>query len=359
MPNWCYTTVKIEGKDIGKKQFNKLYKLLTDPEMFLIRNIDYHNLMKLDTINKQLGKNRNLIETIDLILKDLFEKDNREVKTCEEIMIHLYDVVRNNKSIINVDMKTLDDNLLVFISSLYDAYKFSSQYTNNEYIKTKIYTTNVFPDNPISTFRYDLLRDEDILIKDIKMFNDIDNIRESRYDRIGCKWNPDTVDLNYDKENKVIYWSCECPWSPCIKFCINLSKLYDVEIEICYSESGMGYTGTSIIYDGEVVSEADYDSTNCVDFKFAEILSFENREATLFELFEEAILNGEFEGYDDLTSEKQMKHILLDESVKETFLELLSDCENIPEDTLKKYKDEIEKMIKPKRKRAVTIRKTK
>jgi hypothetical protein len=74
----------------------------------------------------------------------------------------------------------------------------------------------------------------------------------------GTKWD---VGLDFVQEvtNDYIYLSGETAWSPPIRFCVELAKLYNLEIEMYYEEPGSDFCGKCWIDSEGNYSEEDYD----------------------------------------------------------------------------------------------------
>ena len=91
---------------------------------------------------------------------------------------------------------------------------------------------------------------------DIEEYND-DDWCDINEDWFGTKWD---VGIDFVKEIKEDYilFSGETAWSPPIDFCIELSRLYNVQVEIYYEEPGCDFCGKCWIDSYDRYSEEVY-----------------------------------------------------------------------------------------------------
>ena len=76
-------------------------------------------------------------------------------------------------------------------------------------------------------------------------------------DHFGCKWDVHYGSLNLEVDEDSITISPETAWSPPDMFCRELSKIYNVSVEILYSEPGSDFAGKSIFTPDDETTE-DY-----------------------------------------------------------------------------------------------------
>ena len=76
----------------------------------------------------------------------------------------------------------------------------------------------------------------------------------------GTKWDVygNQIEPSYDDVLICIY-GFQTAWSPPVGFCQMLSKQYGVKCELQYEEPGNDFCGKTIVEDGEIVDEDDYD----------------------------------------------------------------------------------------------------
>ncbi|MAG24038.1 hypothetical protein CMI47_00515 [Candidatus Pacearchaeota archaeon] len=74
----------------------------------------------------------------------------------------------------------------------------------------------------------------------------------------GVKWGASDVDL-LDEESEYLCYKFMTPWGPPVELLNNVSQEFPkLEFTLEYSESGMGFAGQVVWYDGEMQSEEEW-----------------------------------------------------------------------------------------------------
>lgn len=74
----------------------------------------------------------------------------------------------------------------------------------------------------------------------------------------GTKWDVSYEDCNFEFGETSIAMSPNTAWSPPVNFCVNLAKMYNVSVDMFYSEPGCDFTGKTWIDKNGDKSEEDY-----------------------------------------------------------------------------------------------------
>lgn len=74
----------------------------------------------------------------------------------------------------------------------------------------------------------------------------------------GTKWDVSYEDCNFEFGETSIAMSPNTAWSPPVNFCVNLAKMYNVSVEMFYSEPGCDFTGKTWIQPNGDKTEEDY-----------------------------------------------------------------------------------------------------
>ena len=81
----------------------------------------------------------------------------------------------------------------------------------------------------------------------------------------GTKWNASdsTITVEYDDEdNYVVSYSFQTAWAPPLPLYEALAEQNpNINMYVCFDESGMGFAGWRYYRDGELISEHDYDTS--------------------------------------------------------------------------------------------------
>ena len=131
----------------------------------------------------------------------------------------------------------------------------------------------------------------------------------------GTKWDVNVDEFVQEMTDDYIYMSGDTAWSPPINFCIELSKLYKVDIEMYYEECGSDFCGKTCVDSEGNHTEEDYEYQEGI-YRFEGFSEWYNRE------FDSALewMVDEFQDEDELNFIEIIKDhygFLTDEEVEE------------------------------------------
>lgn len=253
MPNLCFTTMDIKG---SVKQIEKIYKRLKNSNRSksfdnINLNIDYQLLSCLDRLNIYI--------TDDVGFNELNELCSLGI-ACNldpENILYVHDI----ESVLHLAYSNLEklskdgshhywrgdgkEILQIFEYVCERLTQFKQDRYANDNLECGFGFSNIMPDNPISIYR------------DAKAFRINPVINEhvsewyhSRLARLSTKWFPEISMCDITSPGE-LYLTMECAWGPCTNIAVYLTDIYDVSIDMQYSEGGMSFVGGEIIEDGQ------------------------------------------------------------------------------------------------------------
>lgn len=295
MPNWCYTTMEITG---SPKQIEKIYKKLKNKDKDTVYDninldIDYGLLGYLDTINIAINNDSYLYQQLDDKCKIGIECsiEDYSLAPIRHQIKDGYTTVYGIEGLLRI----MYNNIGHFSNSGTNIYFFK---TNGGYqamldhlisVATKAFSSydkadysfsNITPDNPMTMYRNADLFKVNPLIDDankdkpqfllrrsdgFKCDPNLISWYDSRINRLSTKWFPN-INICEITCPGTLTISMECAWGPCTNIAIYLTDIYDIRIDMSYSEGGMAFVGGDIIEDGVVENYFEGNASTGLEF---------------------------------------------------------------------------------------------